>query len=146
MTFKKAFISILAGATMATGLASPANAAPTMPLSVARPAQTDVQQVDVRIGFSINNGTGYYNGHRGYRDRRPGYRLYNGFWFPGFVFDLRPAPIYRERPYYRERVYSGRMSRAHVQWCFDRYRSYRPYDNSWQPNNGPRRVCRSPFG
>jgi hypothetical protein len=31
----------------------------------------------------------------------------------------------------------------HVQSCFDRYRSYRPEDNSYQPfDGGPRRQCR----
>lgn len=35
---------------------------------------------------------------------------------------------------------------AHVAWCMDRYRSYQPSDNSYQPHNGPRRLCKSPFG
>lgn len=35
---------------------------------------------------------------------------------------------------------------AHVAWCMDRYRSYRPSNNSYQPHNGPRRICKSPFG
>jgi hypothetical protein len=31
----------------------------------------------------------------------------------------------------------------HVSYCFDRYRSYRPEDNSYQPyGGGPRRQCR----
>ncbi|RWP46832.1 BA14K family protein, partial [Mesorhizobium sp.] len=30
----------------------------------------------------------------------------------------------------------------HVQYCFSRYRSYRPEDNSYQPySGGPRRQC-----
>ncbi|TPJ54518.1 BA14K family protein [Mesorhizobium sp. B2-6-1] len=33
----------------------------------------------------------------------------------------------------------------HVNWCSQRYRSYRVSDNSWQPYNGPRRQCISPF-
>jgi hypothetical protein len=35
---------------------------------------------------------------------------------------------------------------AHMTWCLERYRSYRAEDNSYQPYNGPRRVCESPFG
>ncbi len=27
-----------------------------------------------------------YNGHRGYRIRHPGYRQYNGYWFPPSAF------------------------------------------------------------
>ncbi len=34
---------------------------------------------------------------------------------------------------------------AHVNWCSQRYRSYRAYDNTWQPYNGPRRQCVSPY-
>lgn len=35
---------------------------------------------------------------------------------------------------------------SHVNWCLERYRSYRLEDNSYQPYNGPRRACESPFG
>jgi hypothetical protein len=38
------------------------------------------------------------------------------------------------------------LSQSHVDWCFNRWRSYRLSDNSYQPYNGPRRVCVSPFG
>jgi len=36
---------------------------------------------------------------------------------------------------------------VHEEWCFGRYRSYRPDDNSYQPfDGGPRRACQSPYG
>lgn len=82
---------------------------------------------------------GFYNGHRGYRDRRAGYRYHNGYWFPLAAFATgaiiggamqRPAP-----------AYGG----SHVEWCQNRWRSYRAYDNSYQPTSGPRRVCVSPY-
>lgn len=34
---------------------------------------------------------------------------------------------------------------AHVNWCYNRYRSYRDYDNTFQPYHGPRRQCISPY-
>nr|WP_281503052.1 BA14K family protein [Ancylobacter crimeensis] len=34
---------------------------------------------------------------------------------------------------------------AHVAWCHNRWRSYRSSDNTFQPNNGPRRQCISPY-
>jgi len=37
------------------------------------------------------------------------------------------------------------MGSAHVAWCANRYRSYRAYDNTFQPNNGPRQQCYSPY-
>jgi hypothetical protein len=30
---------------------------------------------------------------------------------------------------------------SHTQSCYARYRSYRAYDNTYQPNYGPRRQC-----
>ncbi len=37
------------------------------------------------------------------------------------------------------------LSAQHVNWCRQNYRSYRVSDNSFQPFNGPRRECRSPY-
>ena len=77
---------------------------------------------------------------RGRRDYRPHYR-------PGPNFRLyvepRVVPRYvQPRPTYRP---TYRMSGAHVAWCHARYKSYRAWDNSWQPYNGPRRLCVSPY-
>jgi hypothetical protein len=86
----------------------------------------------------------YYRGHRGYRHHRPGYRQYNGWWFPPAAFiagAIIGGAIANEPPVqYRPR------GNAHVDWCYNRYRSYRASDNSYQPYNGPRRQCVSPYG
>ena len=34
---------------------------------------------------------------------------------------------------------------SHARWCENRYRSYRAYDNTFQPNYGPRKQCISPY-
>lgn len=94
-------------------------------------------------------GDGWYNGHRGYRHRRHGYRHYNGWWYPAGAFVAgaiiggalnNQPPRYSERRYYRQ---GG--GNAHVSWCYDRYRSYRQSDNTFQPYNGPRQQCYSPY-
>lgn len=36
-------------------------------------------------------------------------------------------------------------SSAHVRWCYARFRSYRSWDNTFQPFRGPRRQCISPY-
>jgi hypothetical protein len=36
-------------------------------------------------------------------------------------------------------------SAAHVAWCSDRYRSYRPGDNTYTPYSGGKRECVSPY-
>ncbi|WP_394891564.1 BA14K family protein [Mesorhizobium sp. AaZ16] len=84
---------------------------------------------------------GWYRGHRGYRYYRPGYRRYGDFWFPAAAF-IAGAIIGGALSSPPRRVYGGN---AHVQWCYDRWRSYRAYDNTYQPNYGPRRECISPY-
>ena len=34
---------------------------------------------------------------------------------------------------------------AHLNWCYSKYKSYRDWDNSWQPYHGPRKQCISPY-
>lgn len=33
----------------------------------------------------------------------------------------------------------------HVAWCYDRFKSYNAYDNTYQPYEGPRQQCWSPY-
>lgn len=96
----------------------------------------------VRNDFYQQDGYYYYRGHRGYRHARPGYRHYNGFWFPAGAFiagAIIGNAIVNSGPAY----YNG--GNAHVRWCYNRYRSYRAYDNTFQPYHGPRRQCYSPY-
>lgn len=83
---------------------------------------------------------GYYNGHRGYRERRAGYRYYNGYWFPlaAFAAGAIIGGATQAQP-------TGGYGTGHYQWCENRYRSYRASDNTFQPYNGPRRQCNSPY-
>ncbi|WP_083846048.1 BA14K family protein [Sinorhizobium sojae] len=37
------------------------------------------------------------------------------------------------------------LAKAHLRWCRERYISYRAYDNTFQPFEGPRRPCNSPY-
>jgi hypothetical protein len=67
---------------------------------------------------------------------------YDPYYDPYYRPYYRPRVIYRSRPVYRTGI---RMSNAHIRWCYDRYRSYRAYDNTFQPYNGPRQQCYSPY-
>jgi hypothetical protein len=49
---------------------------------------------------------------------------------------------YAPRYYYRRTYYGGN---GHVRWCYARYRSYRAYDDTFQPYHGPRQACVSPY-
>lgn len=82
----------------------------------------------------------YYNGHRGYRDRRAGFRFYNGFWFPNSAFSFGFS-VRGDRDWDR----GGRSWARHVDWCEDRYRSYDVRSNTFQPYRGGRQECVSPY-
>lgn len=142
--------------TFAAGTVVPATAAPVF-VPQAPAVSSDVIQVQDRARterrwdrndrrdrgrFERRGNQAYYNNHRGYRQYRPGYRQYNGYWFPPAAFIMGAiigGAMSNQQPVVR-------MSAQHVRWCQDRWRSYRVSDNSYQPYNGPRRQCRSPFG
>lgn len=157
----KLLLSMTGAAVLAlAAIGGSGTTAQAMPLRVERavPAGDMIETVQYRYrsprhvdrGFYRRGGYYYYNGHRGYRYARPGWRRYNDWWFPPAAFatgaivggiiagqaaQAAPPPVYR----------SGRVSDAHVRWCYDRYRSYRASDNTFQPYNGPRQQCVSPY-
>lgn len=49
------------------------------------------------------------------------------------------------RPSTRPQVKPSGPSVNHMQWCANRYRSYRNSDNTYQPFAGTRTSCNSPF-
>ncbi|TAX56208.1 BA14K family protein [Rhizobium leguminosarum] len=73
-------------------------------------------------------------------DRR--YRRYdnrydnNGAIIGGLAAGALIGGIIASQP--RARAYGS----SHAEYCYSRYRSYRAYDNTYQPNYGPRRQCR----
>ncbi|TIS53022.1 BA14K family protein [Mesorhizobium sp.] len=63
-------------------------------------------------------------------DETVGYAEANDAWMDGYATT-------------DEKAWDGaQLSSDHVDYCFSRYRSYRPEDNSYQPySGGPRRQC-----
>jgi len=146
----KLITTIAAAAALAVSLtAMPANAASI------QFGGAQVQDAQFSFGFSVGDrgfhrrgDDFYFNGHRGFRGHRDGYRFHNGYWFPpaafsfGVTIDERGDRRFRDRG--RDRGRMGGWDR-HVAWCYDHYRSYRASDNTFQPYNGPRRACVSPY-
>ncbi len=150
---------------------SMANAAPIYVPAQVQSSVNDVQQVDHRPGHRVRpkykrpdrrqvdrrdfnrrefrrhkNGDVYWRGHRGYREHRPGYRRHGDYWFPLAAFAtgmIISGAIANSAPPPPPPAYSG--GNAHVNWCYNRYRSYRTSDNTFQPYNGPRKQCISPY-
>lgn len=150
---KRILSAVLAGAMVVSGAAL-GSAAMAFPAGTAK-AELGSGLIDVqhRRGYYRHGPHVYHNGHRGSFRPRPGWRRYNDAWFPPAAFiagaiiggaiarELAPPP---PPPVYRGGPAAG-LPPAHVQWCAQRYRSYRAYDNTFQPYNGPRRPCRSPY-
>ena len=143
------FLSGLCASSLALSFAvaslAPVNAA-TLFVPQTIDQASDIQNVQFRLRGDrydgrrvIRRGDNFYlNGHRGIGYYRPGYRRYGDFWFPAAAF-LVGALITGAI------VDGSRSGSAHVQWCYDRYRSYRAWDNTFQPYDGPRRQCYSPY-
>lgn len=72
----------------------------------------------------------------------PGWRHQRPWYGPSVGIYVEPAPRYYSSRRYYTRPATGS---AHVEWCYGQYRSYRASDNTWQPYQGPRRQCVSPY-
>jgi hypothetical protein len=133
--------SIVLAAVMALTTAVPASADVILP-----GGSTPREQGDQYRHRDDRYRPGYWHGHRGYRDYRPGYRRHSdGWWYPLALFGLgaaitgnlaRPAPAPQ---------LGVALPTSHVRWCQGRYRSYDAYSNTFQPYNGPRQQCLSPY-
>jgi len=77
---------------------------------------------------------------RYYDDYYGGSDVYLDFYTPSYRY-YDPAPVYPRR-YYRRGVV---MSAAHIEWCYNRYRTYREWDNTYVPRRGVRAQCISPY-
>ena len=100
------------------------------------PSASTVEKVQLRHDRRMERR---WHGHRGHRNYRPGYRRHSdGWWYPLAAFGLGAAiggAVANDRD----------RGGSHVSWCANRYRSYRAYDNTFQPNYGPRKACVSPY-
>ncbi|WP_426230417.1 BA14K family protein [Pararhizobium sp. DWP3-4] len=141
-------------------MAFPTVAVPKIELQEAQP----VQYRRYRGGY--NRGyRGGYRGYRGYGHHHGGDDwawalggLATGAIIGGLLAQPRYyGPSYSDQgyygsTYYRPRYYVPRYNRqvqyggnTHARWCYARYRSYRDFDNTFQPFHGPRRACVSPY-
>jgi len=103
----------------------------------------------------VERRNGYRGGYRGYTTPRNGYRRdsSDGLFYPLAAFalgaiisnqlnDTQPPRQTNTRNW--NHIPNGNV-RAHDNWCFNKYRSYRSSDKTFQPYNGPRRYCNSPY-
>jgi hypothetical protein len=133
---------------------SPSFAMPVPGLSAAAPAAStapEIEKVQWRHGYYHGGGyyrRGWYGGYRGYPGYRYGYRRYSdGYWYPLAAFGAGAiiGGAIASQPRYVEPAPSNGINPRHYEWCANRYRSYRAFDNTFQPNSGPRQQCLSPY-
>ncbi|WP_274424401.1 BA14K family protein [Chelativorans sp. YIM 93263] len=145
----KKYVATLCAAAMSLSVVgtytAPAISAPMYQVPQTAPVNSNlVEEVNHRSRHRGHNHRG--SRHRGYRHRGHRHRrsrrdntgallggLAAGAILGGLLSNQpsRAAPVYRSDP--------------HVQWCMQRYRSYDVRTDTFQPYNGPRRYCNSPY-
>ncbi|MGI2033736.1 BA14K family protein [Rhizobium panacihumi] len=152
---KKLAIIALSVATAFMGVA-PAQAFPSVASAPKIQQTTDVQTVQYWEGrrhhWRGNRGwdrgrhwdRGRYYGDRRYYRRH--HRNNAGAVIGGLALGaIVGGAIANSQPRYAPAPRYYRGASSHTQWCANRYRSYRAYDNTFQPYNGPRQQCYSPY-
>ncbi|WP_085025083.1 BA14K family protein [Ensifer aridi] len=108
--------------------------------------------------FFDRSGNPRFGSYRRYRDRdyyryrdRGYYRRHYRDWddddddfgaaLGGFAAGAIIGGLLSQPP----RAYYRGGGNSHANWCYARYRSYRAYDNTYQPYYGRRRQCISPY-
>ena len=148
---RKLAVLFISAVTALTSFA-PAQAFPSAPVKAAT-AQTDIVQVrDHRERRIIRNNHRRHgwdrNRHSNRWDRRHNsrhgyyrndYRRHRNNNAGAIIGGLAAGAIIGGAIASQPRYSNGN---SHTQSCYARYRSYRAYDNTYQPNYGPRRQCR----
>ncbi|MBO6716765.1 MAG: BA14K family protein [Rhizobiaceae bacterium] len=135
---KLAFSALLGAAIAGSALTGAAHAQSAGQLAapqivpLAQTATVEAEQVNHRWRR-------HYRHHRRHHDRGGG--IYFDFGNGSFSLTVPPRR-YDNRRYYS---YPRSSASAHVRWCYARYKSYRHWDNTFQPYHGPRRQCFSPY-
>ena len=127
----KKFTSGLLAAALSASFAAAA-----VPASSAQMFVPHIQTIQYRPWMRHHDGSNW-NGYRGYRDYRPGYRRHGDYWFPLGAFAAGALIT--------GAIANSDRGDAHVEWCYDHYRSYRASDNTYLDSGGVRRECRSPY-
>ncbi|MCS3742785.1 hypothetical protein FHX16_004795 [Rhizobium sp. BK661] len=159
---KKLAVVALGLVTNVSGI-TPAQAFPAI-----NPPVVEMQQRTEPVQWRHGGGGHWYGGHyRGYHHHhgsewgwalgglavgtiiggalaQPYYGPYDDtFYGSSYGYYSRPYGYYRPYRQYEPSVaYQGG---SHVSWCYARYRTYRAFDNTFQPYYGPRRQCVGPY-
>lgn len=144
------FRTLIVGSVLGLASAMPVSSLAAMPAAVVA-GQSDIVDIRVICDFSGCYEAGpppsvYDRPPPGYYRPPPPPDYYRPPPPPGGYYRPPPPPppgYYRPPP---PDVYDGpRLSRRHIDWCMDRYRSYNPRTNRYLARDGYFKVCRSPY-
>lgn len=95
---------------------------------------------------------GEWNGFKGYRHHRTGYKKHtDGWWYPEAAFepgahaDSTTIKLKKTSQKSKKEEEKPWLIKAHVDYCTAKYKSYTSSDNSYQPYDGPRKQCVSRY-
>ncbi|QPB19089.1 BA14K family protein [Rhizobium sp. 007] len=165
---KKLAVVLMSLVTAFSGVA-PAEAFPAINLEKPK-VVSNIEQVQDRMIMRRWNGRRYYSGprrygnYRGYRYRNYSgyrYRNYDGYYgrryyrrhrnndaaaiIGGLALGAIIGGALAQPRYYGPPSSYAYGGSGHTRWCYSRYRSYRAWDNTFQPYYGSRRQCVSPY-
>lgn len=99
-----------------------------------------------------NKSRGEWNGFKGYRHYRNGYRKHtDGWWYPEAAFQPNAKAgvtnesvqaISHKQKDSEEKPW---QIKSHVDYCLAKYKTYSASDNTYQPFEGARKACVSPY-
>ena len=99
-----------------------------------------------------NKSRGEWNGFKGYRHYRNGYRKHtDGWWYPEAAFQPNAkAGVANESvqaiPHkQKDSEEKPWQIKSHVDYCSSKYKTYSASDNTYQPFEGARKACVSPY-
>lgn len=99
-----------------------------------------------------NQSRGEWNGFKGYRHHRTGYKKHtDGWWYPEAAFqpgvhadnsNAKPKKTTQKQKKEDEKPW---LIKTHIDYCVAKYKSYTSSDNSYQPYEGARKQCISRY-
>jgi BA14K-like protein len=142
---KLASAILISGVMLMTSLGS-AIAMPYPSISVPAPKLNNVEEVQYRHHRKLRRHHHrsfrhhrHHQRHYGHYGRRHHNRSNAGAILGGLAAGAIIGGVIANQP---RRSYSGS---SHQQWCANRYRTYRAYDNTYVPRVGHRAYCVSPY-
>jgi hypothetical protein len=124
-----------AAATTLSGSTLAAPGATTMVEQVRRHRGERARQYDSR-----RHGSRHRQARSGYRYHHGGYYYASPWWLAAPAFGLSIIV-----PQHSGQTYSGYSHSAHVQWCFNRFRSYNAATDRYLGYDGLYHRCNSPY-